>query len=55
MLARSNYQVQFRPEQELSERVIFPSTPSQRNGIEDVCFYGDDNTCTYFFTSKPIL
>ena len=29
MLARSNYEVQFQPEQELSERVIFPSTPSQ--------------------------
>ena len=53
MLARSNYQVQFQPEQELSERVIFPSTPSQRNGIEDarfVCFRGDNQTCTYFAT-----
>ena len=45
MLARSNYEVQFQPEQELSERVIFPSTPSQRNGIEDarfVCFHNDN-------------
>ena len=54
MLARSNYQVQFQPEQELSERVIFPSTPSQRNGIEDarfVCFRDDNNeTCRYFAT-----
>ena len=41
MLARSNYEVQFQPEQQLSERIIFPATPSQRNGIEDarfVCF-----------------
>ncbi len=53
MLARSNYQVQFQPEQELSERVIFPSTPSQRNGIEDArfaCFHADNQTCTYFAT-----
>ena len=53
MLARSNYEVQFQPEQELSERVIFPSTPSQRNGIEDarfVCFHGDHQNCTYFAT-----
>ncbi len=38
MLARSNYEVQFRPEQNISERVIFPATPSQRNGIEDARF-----------------
>ena len=53
MLARSNYEVQFQPDQELSERVIFPSTPSQRNGIEDarfVCFRDDDKACTYFAT-----
>jgi predicted GH43/DUF377 family glycosyl hydrolase len=53
MLARSNYEVQFQPEQELSERIIFPSTPSQRNGIEDarfVCFQTDGGTCTYFAT-----
>ena len=53
MLARSNYQVQFQPDQELSERVIFPSTPSQRNGIEDarfVCFRGDHEGCVYFAT-----
>jgi predicted GH43/DUF377 family glycosyl hydrolase len=45
MLARSNYEVQFRPEQDLSERILFPATPSQRNGIEDarfVCFQNDD-------------
>jgi len=37
-LAMSNYEVEFRPEQSLSERVVFPSTPSQRNGIEDARF-----------------
>jgi hypothetical protein len=33
MLARSNYEVQFQPDQEMSERILFPATPSQRNGI----------------------
>jgi predicted GH43/DUF377 family glycosyl hydrolase len=53
MLARSNYEVQFLQEQELSERVLFPATPSQRNGIEDarfVRFQNDDGTHRYFAT-----
>ena len=53
MLARSNYEVQFLPEQQISERVIFPVTPSQRNGIEDarfVCFENDDGTHIYYAT-----
>ena len=53
MLARSNYEVQFQPEQQLSERVIFPAIPSQRNGIEDarfVCFQNDDGTHVYYAT-----
>ena len=53
MLARSNYEVQFDPGQEISERVIFPVTPSQRNGIEDarfVCFRNDDGTQVYYAT-----
>ena len=53
MLARSNYEVQFQPEQELSERIIFPATPSQRNGIEDarfVRFQNDDGTHIYYAT-----
>jgi predicted GH43/DUF377 family glycosyl hydrolase len=53
MLARSNYEVQFAPEQNLSERIIFPSTPSQRNGIEDarfVRFCNDDGTHVYYAT-----
>ena len=37
-LAQSNFEVHFRPNQPLSERVIFPATPSQRNGIEDARF-----------------
>src|SRR5882724_12651110 len=53
MLAQSNYEVRFQPQQGLSERVIFPATPSQRNGIEDarfVCFQNDDGTHVYYAT-----
>ncbi len=53
LLARSNYEVQFQPEQALSERILFPATPSQRNGIEDsrfVCFQNDDGSHAYYAT-----
>jgi predicted GH43/DUF377 family glycosyl hydrolase len=53
MLARSNYEVQFHPEQQISQRIIFPATPSQRNGIEDarfVCFRNDEGKCIYYAT-----
>jgi predicted GH43/DUF377 family glycosyl hydrolase len=53
LLARSNYEVQFQPDQKLSERVIFPATPSQRNGIEDarfVRFQEDDGNYIYYAT-----
>ena len=53
MLARSNYEVQFQPEQQLSARILFPATPSQRNGIEDArfaCFRNDDGTHVYYAT-----
>lgn len=53
MLAQSNYEVQFAPESRLSERVLFPTTPSQSNGIEDarfVLFQNEDGTRTYYAT-----
>lgn len=53
MLAQSNYEVQFSPRSRLSERVLFPVTPSQSNGIEDarfVRFQNDDGTHTYYAT-----
>jgi len=53
MLARSNYEVQFKPEQPLNERILFPATPSQRNGIEDarfVRFRNDDGSHIYYAT-----
>ena len=52
-LARSNYEVQFTPEQNESERILFPATPSQRNGIEDarfVRFVDDDGSVRYYAT-----
>lgn len=52
-LAVSNYEVQFDPGTRLSERVLFPVTPSQRNGIEDarfVRFVHEDGTPTYYAT-----
>ncbi len=52
-LAQSNYEVQFPPESRLSERVLFPVTPSQSNGIEDarfVLFHNEDGTQTYYAT-----
>ena len=53
MLAQSNYEVEFPPDSRLSERVLFPTTPSQSNGIEDarfVLFRNDDGTTTYYAT-----
>ncbi len=53
MLAQSNYQVQFEHEQQLSERILFPATPSQSNGIEDarfVMFQDDDGSNIYYAT-----
>jgi predicted GH43/DUF377 family glycosyl hydrolase len=52
-LAQSNYEVQFPPDSRLSERVLFPVTPSQSNGIEDarfVLFRNEDGTQTYYAT-----
>src|SRR5437016_3982680 len=42
----------FNPEEELSERVIFPVTESQSNGIEDARFveFSDEDRKTYYAT-----
>ena len=53
MLAQSNYEVQFDPKQKLSERILFPATPSQSNGIEDarfVRFQNDNGSYIYYAT-----
>ncbi len=47
-----NVEVVFRPDEELSERVIFPVTESQSNGIEDARFveFSDDGQKSYYAT-----
>jgi predicted GH43/DUF377 family glycosyl hydrolase len=53
LLAESNYEVNFAPESRVSQRVLFPSAPSQSNGIEDarfVRFQNDDGSHTYYAT-----
>lgn len=53
LLAESNYEVKFAPDSRVSQRVLFPSAPSQSNGIEDarfVHFRNDDGTFTYYAT-----
>ena len=53
MLAKSNYEVQYTPDHELSERLIFPFSPTETNGIEDarfVHFQNDDGTSRYYAT-----
>lgn len=53
ILAQSNYDVEFTPGQEISAHILFPATPSQRNGIEDarfVRFQNDDGTHLYYAT-----
>ncbi|MFZ0710006.1 MAG: glycoside hydrolase family 130 protein, partial [Terrimicrobiaceae bacterium] len=53
LLARSNYEIAFGPEQPVSERIIFPFSPSQSNGIEDarfVLFQDGDGPPIYYAT-----
>jgi len=53
MLAKSNYEIRFDAEQNVSERIIFPSSPSETNGIEDarfVQFTHDDGRVCYYAT-----
>lgn len=52
-LASSNYRVAFPPSTRLSERVLFPSGPTESHGMEDarfVRFTGDDGGVTYYAT-----
>jgi predicted GH43/DUF377 family glycosyl hydrolase len=52
-LAKSNYQIRYSSEQELSERIIFPSSPTELNGIEDarfVQFFDDDGSMRFCAT-----
>jgi predicted GH43/DUF377 family glycosyl hydrolase len=52
-LARSNYEVIFRRDHQISERVIFPVTENESRGIEDarfVRFVNDDGSVKYYAT-----
>ncbi len=52
-LARSNYEVIFRSDHQISERVIFPVTENESRGIEDarfVRFVNDDGSVKYYAT-----
>ena len=52
-LAESNYEIRFREEVPLSERVIFPYSTNESNGIEDarfVRFIEDDGQVAYYAT-----
>jgi predicted GH43/DUF377 family glycosyl hydrolase len=52
-LASSHYEISFSLDTDISERVIFPVSYSESNGIEDarfVRFTGDDGSVTYYAT-----
>jgi predicted GH43/DUF377 family glycosyl hydrolase len=52
-LAESNYEIHFAPSSEMSERIIFPVSPNESNGIEDarfVRFVEDDGSIIYYAT-----
>lgn len=53
LLAQSNFDVQFSQDQDLSERILFPISPSQTNGMEDarfVRFVEDDGSVKFYGT-----
>ena len=50
---KSNYELDFRPDQRISERVIFPISENESRGIEDarfVQFRDEDNEIIYYAT-----
>ncbi len=52
-LARANYRIEYTSDTGLSERIIFPHSPSEKNGIEDsrfVEFLDDDGSRRYYAT-----
>jgi len=52
-LAESNYEIHFRPSLPVSERILFPISSNESNGIEDarfVRFVHDDGTAVYYAT-----
>jgi predicted GH43/DUF377 family glycosyl hydrolase len=52
-LATSSYNVVFQPDSSISERVIFPESPTESHGMEDarfVRFVEDDGSVSYYAT-----
>src|SRR5690606_34233225 len=52
-LAKANYEIECDPQSDISERVIFPYSPTEMNGIEDarwVQFTEDDGAIRYYAT-----
>jgi predicted GH43/DUF377 family glycosyl hydrolase len=52
-LAKANYEIGYPPEHHISERVVFPASPTEANGIEDarfVRFHEDDGSVRYYAT-----
>jgi predicted GH43/DUF377 family glycosyl hydrolase len=52
-LAKSNYQLSFSPKTAMSERILFPVSANESNGIEDarfVQFKDEDGSITYYAT-----
>lgn len=52
-LAKSHYELEFSLDSAISERVIFPTSDAERNGIEDarfVKFTGENGEVTYYAT-----
>jgi len=52
-LAESNYEIHFPPSSDISERIVFPVSPNESNGIEDarfVRFIEDDGSVIYYAT-----
>ena len=51
MLAKANYEICFGADRDVSERIIFPSSPTETNGIEDARFvhftHNDGRGCYY--------
>jgi len=53
VLAKANYEIQCDPEGDISERTIFPYSPTEQNGIEDarfVLFTDEQGTSRYYAT-----
>ncbi|MBI1754604.1 MAG: glycoside hydrolase family 130 protein [Acidobacteria bacterium] len=52
-LADSNYEMNFLPSLAMSERIIFPVSPNETNGIEDARFvrHTDDDGCVMYYAT----